>query len=230
VQFNMNNLLGITLAKALLLAGLSLFLAVSVMADDQTIPSRQIVAEISPTPNPTATPLPSVRPEELKAAEARLEDAIAVSNQKNLDTNESLKKELAALGEEIQSLFKAQADLGALISKQAGDFKNLEDNQVASNAKLDMGLQKVEDVRAEIEKKGERMENLLDLLNTLKRDLNDDSQEIADLKGDMEKVKALLQTSTDAQDWWTQIVTWRYLPLTAAVLGVVAVSIAASQK
>ena len=84
--------------------------------------------------------------------------------------NADMNKALDSMRAQLESLGKAQQDQAMSLSTSAGKLDDLDQ-------KLEQSLQKVEDVRSDIEHKGERMENLLDLIDTVKRDLNDDSVE-----------------------------------------------------
>lgn len=219
-------------ASALLVAGLCLFRPCPALTDSELIPARRVgvTPTPQPTPAPTSTPMPSVSPEELKAAESRLNAAIAESLRKASDQNEQMSKDLAAIREKITTLSAAQAEDRERMEKQKADTKALADSLDASDKKTDESLKKIDDVRVKIESKGSRMEGLLDLVNTLKRDLNDNSHEIAELKQQFDSVKKVSQAPVEEQDWWDQLTGWKYMPLAAAVLGGVALGVASTHK
>jgi hypothetical protein len=217
------------------MAGLSLLAPVSLFSEgEEPPPARRAVAATTPTPQPTpqptSTPFPVVHPQELKAAEARLDAAIAETLRKASDHAELMSKELSFIKEKIQALAKDAGEDRIQLDKQGKDARAFAVTLDESGKRLDDGLKKVDAVRAQIESKGQRMEGLLDLVNTLKRDLNDNSHEIAELKHDFESVKKVSRTPTEEQDWWDQLSGWKYMPLAAAVLGGVALGVAASHK
>jgi chromosome segregation ATPase len=136
--------------------------------------------------------------------------------------NADMNKALDSMRAQLEGLGKAQQDQAMSLSTSAGKLDDLDQ-------KLEQSLQKVEDVRSDIEHKGERMENLLDLIDTVKRDLNDDSKEIAELKEETARLNGLVKTPSDETPWWDQLADWRYLPATATLLGVIAILVASSK-
>jgi hypothetical protein len=217
-------------AKALLMAGLSVFCALGGPAFAEEIPARQAIVAVSPTPNPSSTPIPSVRPEELLAAEARFQAALGDGLKKASSRAELMDTDLAGLRERVRSLTGsyegARLQLEAQGTQAAAFGLALEE----AEKKLAEGLRRISEVHDQIESKGARMEGLLDLVNTLKRDLNDDSHEIAELKNEYAELKKSTQAPTEEQDWWGQLTSWRYMPLCGAVLGAVALGVAASHR
>ena len=193
-------------------------------------PTRRIISAVSPTPYPTATPPPSVRPEELAK--------MAASLRLNMDTvskhaEEGLASSLArlnAMDNEIAALSKAQLEQGAEPADERKGLGALTDAMEANQKKSEDSLKKVQDISDDLQRKGERMESVLDLMNTLKRDVNDNAHEIADIKSELEKIEERTRVKSDNSDWWDQVVSWHYLPLTAVILGAVAIGVAASQK
>ncbi|MES2202084.1 MAG: hypothetical protein V4498_07530 [candidate division FCPU426 bacterium] len=186
--------------KALLLAGLSLFGGPKAHAEEPLNP------DMSRRPLPQATPTheipvpPALKLEDLSAAESRWKGELA-----------DLSVQVRALEAKISSTAKA--------------------SESAAQAATD-SLAKSKDLQSAIERKAERMENLLDLMSTLKRDVNDNSHEIAEVKDSLEKLRKDQAQSGGkaAGEWWDQLATWRYMPLTAAVLGAVALGLAASHQ
>ncbi len=162
--------------------------------------------DMSRRPLPQATPThevpapPALKLEDLSAAESRWKGELA-----------SLSVQVRALEERISSTARA--------------------SESAAQAATD-SLSKSKDLQSAIERKAERMENLLDLMSTLKRDVNDNSHEIAEVKDSLEKLRKDQAQSGGkaAGEWWDQLATWRYMPLTAAVLGAVALGLAASHQ
>jgi len=216
--------------QALLMAGLCLFdLGARTLADEE-IPARHVGSAITPTPFPTNTHVPSVRPEELKAAEARLGENMAREFQKLADNNLGLDKEMDSLRDKVRELGAAAVDAKQRLEKQGEEAKTMAEVLQSAQKKLDESVKRVDEVRSAIESKSSRMEGLLDLVNTLKRDLNDNSHEIAELKRDFETFRKASQTPVEEQSWYEQLSTWRYLPAVATVLGGVALGLAASHK
>jgi uncharacterized protein YoxC len=215
-------------AKALLPAGLSLF---SPFLHAEDFPARRSLGALTPaaTALPSPTPPPSVSPEELKAAMGVLRAEAVDESKKDSEQSEALKKELKELSLRLDELGKAQRQMdgrAALIEAAAVALKS--DVGDARKSVTD-GLKAVEEVHGQIESKGRRMEGLLDLANTLKRDLNDNSHEIAELKADLASLRAAVQKPTQESDSWTQFATWRYLPAVAVVLSAVALGVATSK-
>lgn len=215
--------------KALLLAGLYFLSPVALSAEaalEENAPARRAMPMISPTP----TPPPSVRPEELALVQASFRTQLEVARKKTDEENAAAMARLNALDEKIVALGKTGLDQGASFTASLADQKKelvaLKETLDASEKKSAESLKKVQEISDNLERKGARMESLLDLMNTLKRDVNDNSREIADVKGAIEKIEVRTRVKGDGSDWWEQIATWRYLPLTAAVLGAVALGFA----
>jgi len=216
------------------MAGLSLLAPLALRPEVEDLPARHVISAVTPTPaptpRPTSTPYPSVRPEELRAAEARLGAGIAEAMRKSADSAEAMSKDLIAIRERVKALETGAGEDRIQLDKQGKDARAFAVTLDESGKKLDEGLKKVEEVRAQIEAKGSRMEGLLDLVNTLKRDLNDNSHEIAELKRDFDKVKKISQAPVEEQPWWDQLAGWKYMPLAAAILGGAALGVSASHK
>jgi hypothetical protein len=230
MPFQASEFPGLFPAKALLMAGLCLLGPAGLNGSEPPIPGRQVAPAITPTTMPSATPIPSVRPEELKASEARLKDEIATALKRASDSNAQLEKELSGIREKVQALAIAQGEAGLRLERQSKDALGFSEQLELSQKKLGDGLKKVEEVRLNLEGKGSRMEGLLDLVNTLKRDVNDNSHQIAELKRDIEALKTSSQAPADPEDWWGQLNSWRYLPLVATVISGVAIGMAASSS
>jgi hypothetical protein len=220
-------------AMALLTAGLCLFRGPALADEPTPFPARRAAPAVTPTPwpspAPSATPLPVVHPEELKAEAAALRAELGLGLKSAADSNAQLDKQLNELGEKIRAISGSQEDDRSKLARQGENAKAFGEALEASQAKLNESLKKIEEVRAQIEGKGARMEGLLDLVNTLKRDINDNSFQIAELKREFEGLKKAEQQPAE-EDWWGQLVGWRYLPMAATVLGGVALGIAASHK
>ena len=218
---------------ALLTAGLCLLRGGALAEEATPFPARHPAPAVTPTPwptlAPTATPLPVVHPEELKAEAAALRSELGLGLKSAAESNAQLDKQLSQLGEKILAISGSQAEDRSKLVRQGENAKAFGEALEASQAKLNESLRKIEEVRAQIEGKGARMEGLLDLVNTLKRDINDNSFQIAELKREFEGLKKAEQQPAE-EDWWGQLVGWRYLPMAATVLGGVALGIAASHK
>jgi hypothetical protein len=217
-------------ARALLMAGLSILRPGLLLAEGDAIPARQALASISPTPWPTNTPIPSVRPEELQTAESRINASINDGLRKAANHADVMDNDLAALKERVKALGGSYEGLRLQAEAQATQAAAMSLALEEAQQKLNEGLKRISDVHDQIESKGARMEGLLDLVNTLKRDLNDDSHEIADLKSEFAAMKKRSEVPVEEQDWWGQLSSWRYLPICGVVLGAVAVGLAASHK
>lgn len=214
----------------------------------------QTAAALSPTaqateaiparkPAPTATPIPSVKLEDLNAAEKRLEARIADAGMKNSDSYKKLEEADQALR---RALELAKADLEDLtkkvdrLSKASDEAQPREDRQaklleayseILGTLKTDTAatLKKAEEARADIMRKGEKLEGLLDLMSTVKRDLNDNAHEIVELKQDIETLRKRLKAPEEEPEWYDRVARWPYLPATAALLGGLAIGIAATR-
>jgi uncharacterized membrane protein YdfJ with MMPL/SSD domain len=226
-----------TPSKALLLAGLFLLGQAAGRAETaaapEGAPTRRIMPAVSPTPpaapQPSSATPASVSPEDLAKAETAFRAQLEAARKKNDDDNASAMTRLNALDEKISALGKTGLDQGASLTDQKKDLTALRESQAASEKKFADSLKKAEEISENLERKGARMENLLDLMNTLKRDVNDNSHEIADMKGALEKIEARTHVKADDSDWWEQIVSWRYLPLAGALLGGIALGVAVSK-
>src|SRR5205823_3955149 len=141
--------------------GLSLFCA-ALPAEEPAArrPAPQLLPA-QPQPTLTPTPYPSVKPEELQAAEARMRDR--------------LKLETDALQERIRLLGKDTEEQTRQLQKLFEGDKAFSTELESFQKKLDLALKKMDSTAEDIEAKGERMQGLLDIVNTLKRDVNDNS-------------------------------------------------------
>lgn len=213
-------------SQALLCAGLFLLTAGASAAMPEEAPARRPVEAVA-TPAPTPTPLVSLedfRRLEQSVSRLSLESAGLAKKAEEAASavQQGLGKELHQLDEQVQKLQKWQA-------VQVPEFKTLAQTFDDARKSLDEGLKKVEEVRQSIERKGQMMEGLLDLLSTLKRDVNDNSREIAVLKQELSRLNASVAPQAEEGDWWEAVARWRYLPLTATILSGLAVGVALSR-
>lgn len=212
------------------MAGLSFFAGLLPAADgigpaEEAPPVRRIA--------PSPTPQPVVRPADLDAAEKSLKQGIQEAVKRSEEADLAIKKNLEGLrqdveeiGRKVEKLGKLQGDQQVLLDRQAKETSAYV--ELLDALKLDVAktLKKAEEARADVERKGEKMEGLLDLASTLKRDLNDNSHEIVELKAALEKVKARQGVPEDEPEWYDKVLRWRYLPATAAALSVIAIGVA----
>ena len=197
--------------KALLVAGLSLFGSCLAAEEPAAPDARRPAPQLSPSPMP-----PSVKPEELQAAETRIQ--------------ERLKQEAEALQERIRLLGKDTDEQSRQLQKLFDGDRVLAGELEGFQKKLDSALKKLDDSTEDIEAKGARMQGLLDIVNTLKRDVNDNAHEIAEMKADLEKLRKASSVSKDDPEWWQQLLEWKYLPAAAAVLSGAALAITLTRK
>ncbi len=205
---------------ALLMAGLFHFAPQARAAEAPEPTPTAVAAESGPARRPAAAPSPQPSPTPLVSLEdfKRLEqDAAGLHS-----AQQGMKKDLGGLEEQVQKLAKWQ-------SEQAPQIKTLSQIFEETRQDLSAGLKKVEEVRQSIERKGEVMQGLLDLLSTLKRDVNDNSHEIALIKQDLDKLRASLKAPPESMGPLEKLARWPYMPLAAAVLSGIAIGVAASK-
>jgi predicted nuclease with TOPRIM domain len=139
----------------------------------------------------------------------------------------SLEERLKARDEVIQSQGQSLQDLKAVSDKQVGDLSGLADSLDATLKRNSAALRQMDDFEADFKDKRERLEGIADMLGALRKDLNDNSQEIVELKRSV-KEAAPENTAGPGQSpsFWDQMNHWPYLSATALAVSIAALFVA----
>jgi uncharacterized coiled-coil protein SlyX len=139
----------------------------------------------------------------------------------------SLEERLKARDEEMQSQGQALQDLKAVSDKQVGDLSGLADSLDATLKRDSAAIKQMDDFEADFKDKRERLEGIADMLGALRKDLNDNSQEIVELK---RSVKEAPPENTagpgQSPSFWEQMNRWPYLSATALAVSIAALFVA----
>ena len=157
----------------------------------------------------------------------------------------ALDNSLAGVGSSLSDLDKRVAALGQAAavkdvdaSTQAAKLKGLADDlaglheQMTGNVKqMKDGLAEIAALRDDLKQRQSKLDSLTDLLTVMKKDVDNNSEEIVEVKQGLQRLEPKLADKPLASDdWWEQGVTWKYLPAVAVALSGVAIGIAASHK
>jgi chromosome segregation ATPase len=127
----------------------------------------------------------------------------------------------AARKKETQGLRRDLEDVDTRLKAQAGQMASLLEGQEAWRHKQDLRLNSLEEFRADFEDKKERLAGMADLMAAMKKDLNDDSQEIAQLKSQVEALNQKAFRPPEDDNLLLQAARWPYTPLVAVAISVV---------
>lgn len=153
-------------------------------------------------------------------------------SQASLDGVEQRLKDLAG---RLQAVEQAQARSGSDAAVLGGRMDALDKGQAALRARLDDGDQQLKDAlkvldasRVEMAARGEKLVTLTDLLSVMKQDLDNDHEELVELKQTLKRYEPAAD-APEAGSWLDRALRWPYLPAVAVGLSAVAVGVAASK-
>jgi chromosome segregation ATPase len=182
-----------------------------------------VISRPSPTqPAVTAGDLATLR-EKAGLLEGRL-----LSQDKDLAV---LRAKLEELSQQGQSAREADRETGRALkelrdreAKLDSDLKGLEGKDGAAIKGLQDSLKSLDELQADLKGRRDSLEGIQDLMASLKKDLDDDSTELVDVKRDVAALKRDLNAPEPEGSWWDKAYRWPYLP--AVALGVATVSLA----
>jgi chromosome segregation ATPase len=149
----------------------------------------------------------------------------------------SLGSSLSDLDKRVAVLSEAAAAKDVDAAGQSAKLKALSDDlgalhlQAEDNAKaMKDSLADLATLREDLKQRQGKLDSLTELLTVIKKDVDDNSEEIVEVK---QSLARLQQAPTPAAmvegDWWEAALQWKYLPALAVGLSVVAVGVAASR-
>lgn len=143
------------------------------------------------------------------------------------------KQRLEDLGSRLQSLEQLRAKEGE--ASAARDTRL--DDAIKAQAQLRLQAQEdrdalkeafkaLKDTQSKLDERSVKLASLTDLLSVIKRDVDQDHEELVELK---QTIKALEPKAAEQGSlaWWDQALRWPYLPAVAVGLSAVAVGLAA---
>lgn len=161
-------------------------------------------------------------------AQSRLQSAV-----------EGLRSRLDSVEKKAQNLDEAagRAAVGTQaqdtrLSAFAKDLSGLKQELSGSRESLDVGMKEFAATKAELKERSAKLESLSDLLSVMKRDVENNNEELVEVKQSLKRLEAAPVAGADADNaaWWDQALRWKYLPAVATGLSVVAVGVAAFHK
>lgn len=203
---------------------LVLSLPPAAFAAEPADPVRTILRD-TPTPS-----VPAVKAEELTALRERLGE-LQGKLQAQSASLDGLAARLAQLTREMDGqrsgLGSRLDELKKQVDRQGTDLDGLGQKTDFSVKHVDLAVKNLQGLQDEIKEKRDSLSGITDLMAALKRDVDDNSSEIVDVKRELAGLDK--EGTPAAGNWWTQASRWPYLPLTAAVLSVTAIFLAVRQ-
>lgn len=191
-------------------------------------PADPIRTILRDTPTPS---VPAVKAEELTALRERLAE-LQGKLQSQSSALDGLSARLAQLTREMDGqrsgLGTRLDELKKQVDRQGTDLDSLGEKTDFSVKHVDLAVKNLEGLHDELKEKRDSLSGITDLMAALKRDVDDNSSEIVDVKRGLAGLDKEAGSSA-AGNWWTQASRWPYLPLTAAVLSVTAIFLAVRQ-
>jgi DNA repair exonuclease SbcCD ATPase subunit len=151
----------------------------------------------------------------------------AYEQEQALQRVERLKKMQAGL-DQIDSLGQSLEKTRSVQQLHTDSIGELNDTVQALHKSLSLELEEVRDFRKAFTAKSERLEGVIDLMNAMRKDINDNSRGLVDLQNELDKSKRPAKTIVSS-GWFGKLSRWQYLPVAAAGLSAVALALAASQ-
>jgi Rad3-related DNA helicase len=229
--------------RALALAGLCLLGAIAVAgaelsptAEEAAVsPSAAVAAPaVVPVRSVAKGPSQEARMAELRTAIKGLQADLETQRAAMASLEESLKARDQAVDGSLRELRQGQEgqdqalqELKAVSDKQVGDLNGLADSLDATLKRNSAALKQMDDFVADFKDKRERLEGIADLLGALRKDLNDNSQEIVELKRSV-KPPAPETTAgpSPSPSFLEQMTGWPYLSATALAVAIAALFVA----
>lgn len=151
-------------------------------------------------------------------ARAQLAAALQAMNSKI----ESLEDKSQAMGE-AQSKAAVSAEAGlARFDELRKDLDTLKADLAGSQENLATGLKELEDTRGALSK----LDSLQELMTMLKRDMDNDDEELVEVKQSLKRLEPAPSEGSDSA-WWEGVASWKYLPALATGLSAIALGVAA---
>jgi chromosome segregation ATPase len=157
----------------------------------------------------------------------------------------ALDASIAGVGSTLGELDKRVAALGAAAATkdvdataQAAKMKNLSDDLAAlrqdlegGSKKMREGLAEIAALREDLKQRQARLDSLTDLLAVMKKDVDNNSEEIVEVKQSLKGYQlAPAAQDKSAGEWWDQALEWKYLPALAVGLSAAALGLAAAHR
>jgi chromosome segregation ATPase len=168
--------------------------------------------------------------------ESRLKDLEAGTDklQRSMTAAEtSLAQALARLQAVEDAQSKAQVNASAESAKAdaaAQDLAVLKQGMAAAQDGLQAAAKDLAATRAQMQDRSDRLDSLSELLETLKKSQESNDEELVEVKQALKRLEPAPDAEGANQQWWDQILTWKYMPAVAVGLGCVATGIALSRQ
>ncbi len=146
-------------------------------------------------------------------------------------TLSELDRRVAALGQEAAAKDVYAAGQEAKLKGLSDDLTALRLQDEVSSKVMKDGLADIAALRDDLKQRQAKLDSLTDLLAVIKKDVDDNSEEIVEVKQSLKRLEqAPSPESMVSGDWWGQALQWKYLPAVAVGLSVIAVGVAASHQ
>ena len=145
---------------------------------------------------------------------------------------------LGDLDKRVAALGQAAATKDVDASSQAAKLKLLSDEMVALRTESEGGskqlresLAEIAALRGDLKQRQAKLDSLTDLLTIMKKDVDNNNEEIVEVKQALKGYQTLTAPQDkSASDWWEDVLGWKYLPVLAVGFSAVALGLAASKK
>jgi chromosome segregation ATPase len=244
--------------RALLLAGLFLFQPLALRADDLP-PARSPLMGASPAAVELhASDLKDLHDQLVGLVQDRVGDQ-AQRLSRTAEQLEDLKGELRSQAQSAKALDASLSSVGSTLGEldkrvaalgqaaaakdvdaagQAARLKGLSDDLSALRLQTDAsakamrdGLADIATLREDLKQRQARLDSLSDLLAVMKKGVDENSEEIVEVKQSLKRLEqAPSPESMVSGDWWDQALQWKYLPALAVGLSAVALGVAATHQ
>jgi hypothetical protein len=221
--------------QALLLAGLLLLDPMSLRAQEtaEEAPSRSV----APTAGPTATPGEdwSRKFQPLEEEVARLKGRLSGET----TSLEALSARVNVLEQSLDAQANRLKQVEADLAQQQTQLERQGLSQEALSGRLDAEIKRVEksvhsvdDLNKDLADKRDALSTFQDLANGLKKDTDENSAEIVELKqrlAALQKDEPVEVKPAASSAWWEKASHWQYLPLVAVVISTVSLAVVLSK-
>ena len=147
------------------------------------------------------------------------------------ETAEELEKAVLRLKKTLKELDSTLPRLDSVESRllrQDDDVAALAQTVKALQQGLQTDLEEIKKFRKEFEQKSERLEGVIDLMNAMRKDINDNSREIVELKQAIKVLENPAQKENGGS-FWQKLSRWPWMPALAVGLSAAALGLAASK-
>lgn len=216
--------LSLRLSPAPLAAGLLLFHS---LLPAEAPPGR------SPAPAAAESPAPADSGARLEELSRRLEaseraQAAAASEAEAARAEEARRRtRLAQELELLRGRLELQESKSGSLEKQ---LQSLGASLAGLQESLGTAGRELAAAREDFRARSARLDSLDEWMGVLKKDLDGEREELVELRQALKRLDPGPGAAAPGSQWWQQAASWRYLPALAAVLGGLALAVAASRR